>query len=485
MRRVIVTDKAEHAMNLPRDQRIRRYITCEKITINVLTQTKIVVNWRNGVGKAMLINFTFSNYKSFRDKAEFSMIAGKGMFDRMTLQKAPGFRSMHLLPLSAIFGGNASGKSNFVKALYHFQQMVLSGKVETDVFKLDSNSINTPSVFVVCVLADERVWEYSLSVNGKEIEEESLICVKDKKEAPVFHRTRDSFSIGEGLGIPPESRKKLELLGESLGPGSILLHSAQMYRIEGIGSSLNPVYHWFQNSLCIISADSRRVALGVDLLRRLSLYSDALSNSDTGVDALKLTEVDLEQLNISQDELEKFKQSEARVIFNTEDSTLMLIKADDGIHAYRCLSVHHDEKGKDVPFLFTDESDGTRRLLHLLPTLIDYEVQPRVYVVDELDRSLHTNLSRYLIEQQLRIARAEEKYRQQLIFTTHDVMLMDQTLLRRDEMWAVERDHSKSSRLISFEDFIEIRKDKDIRRSYLTGHMGGLPRLMPSSLVSW
>ena len=426
----------------------------------------------------MLINFTFSNYRSFRDKAEFSMIAGKGMYDRATLQKAPGFRSMHLLPISAIFGGNASGKSNFVKALYHFQQMVLSGKIETDVFKLDSESINAPSVFVVCALADERVWEYSLSVNNKEIEEESLICVKDKREVQIFHRTGDSFSMGENIDISQESRKKLELLGESLAPGSIFLHSVQTYRIEGIESILTPIYDWFQNSLCIISADSRRIALGVDLIRQLRLYSDALSNADTGVDELKLTEVNLAQLNISQDVLEKFKQSEAKVIFNTEDSTLVLIKADDGIRAYRCLSVHRDENGKDVPFLFTDESDGTRRLLHLLPTLIDYEVRPRVYVVDELDRSLHTNLSRYLLEQQLKIARNETHYRQQLIFTTHDVMLMDQTLLRRDEMWAVERNHSKSSQLISFEDFIEIRKDKDIRRSYLTGHMGGLPHLM-------
>ena len=86
-------------------------------------------------------------------------------------------------------------------------------------------------------------------------------------------------------------------------------------------------------------------------------------------------------------------------------------------------------------------------------------------------------MSRYLVEQQLKIARTETKNRQQLIFTTHDVMLMDQTLLRRDEMWAVERGRDKGSHLISFEDFIEIRKDKDIRRSYLTGHMGGLPRI--------
>ena len=405
------------------------------------------------------------------------MIAGKGLLDRATLQKMPGFRSMNVLPISAIFGGNASGKSNFVKALYHLQQMVLSGKIETDTFKLDSVLCNAPSTFVVCALADERVWEYTLSVNNKEIEEESLIYVKDKKEVQVFYRTRDTFSIDKSVDIPQDSRKKLELIGESLAPSSIFLHSVQTYRIAGIDSVMFPIYDWFQNTLCIVSADSRRAALGVDLIRRLELYSDALSNADTGIDELKLTEVNIEQLDISSDELEKFKQSEAKVIFNKEDSTLVLIKAEDGIHAYRCLSMHHDDNGNEVPFLFTDESDGTRRLLHLLPTLIDYEVKPRVYVVDELDRSLHTNLSRYLVEQQLKIARTETKNRQQLIFTTHDVMLMDQTLLRRDEMWAVERGRDKGSHLISFEDFIEIRKDKDIRRSYLTGHMGGLPRL--------
>lgn len=405
------------------------------------------------------------------------MIAGKGLLDRATLQKMPGFRSMHVLPVSAIFGGNASGKSNFVKALHHFQQMVLSGKIETDIFKLDAELYNAPSTFVVCALADERVWEYTLTVNKKEIEEESLIYVKDKKEVQVFYRTSGSFSIDKTIGIPQDSRRRLELIGESLAPSSIFLHSVQAYRIEGIESVMTPIYDWFQNTLCIVSADSRRAALGVDLIRRLQLYSEALSNADTGIDELKLTEVNIEQLDISPDVLEKFKQSEADFIFNNEDSTLVLMKADDGVHAYRCLSMHHDGNGKEVPFLFTDESDGTRRLLHLLPTLIDYEVKPRVYVIDELDRSLHTNLSRYLVEQQLKIARSESKNRQQLIFTTHDVMLMDQTLLRRDEMWAVERARDNGSHLISFEDFIEIRKDKDIRRSYLTGHMGGLPRI--------
>ena len=425
----------------------------------------------------MLINFSFSNFRSFRDRADFSMIAGRGRQHLSSLQKMPDVSGMNVLPLCAIFGGNASGKSNFVKALSHMQKMILSGKIETEPFKLDPEFSDAPSEFVICALANERVWEYSLSVRNKEIEEESLLYMRKKKEVQVFHRTRNSFSVGESVNIPEESRTKLQLIGETLAPGSIFLHAAQTYRLEGLDSVFSPIYNWFRDTLCIVSANSKRAALGVELLKNLSLYSDALTRADTGIDELKLTEVNPEQLNIDPSLLEKFRQSEANVIFHNEDSTLVLVKKDDGIHAYRCLSMHRDNTGKEVPFLFTEESDGSRRLLHLLPILIDHEIQPRVYVVDELDRSLHTGLSRYLVEQQLEIAETDPRNRQQLIFTTHDVMLMDRDLLRTDEMWAVERNRDHGSRLISFEDFIEIHRDKNIRNSYLTGHMGGLPRI--------
>lgn len=452
-------------------------ITCDYLAGNVLTSKKNVISYP-AKSHNMLINFAFSNFRSFREKNEFSMIAGKALTDRDTLQKAPGFRSLHILPISAIFGGNASGKSNFVKAIYHFQQMVLSGQVSTEPYRLDAESHGLPSSYVLCALADERVWEYALTVNGNEVEEESLVYVREKKEVQVFHRTRDSFSIDESLDIPEGSRKLLKKMGEALAPTSIFLHSVQTYRIEGAAAVLSPIYQWLRNTLCVVSADSRRAALGVDLIRSLTTYSQALCNADTGIDELRLVEVNLDQLKISQEELDNFKKGPGKLMFNDEDSTLVLIKTDDGMHAYRCVSLHHDKNGNEVSFLFTDESDGTRRLLHLLPTVLDYVVRPRVYIVDELDRSLHTRLSRHLVEQQLDIARREPKHRQQLIFTTHDVMLMDQGLLRKDEMWAIERLPEKGSQLISFVDFIDIRKDKDIRRSYLTGRMGGLPNIV-------
>ena len=124
------------------------------------------------------------------------------------------------------------------------------------------------------------------------------------------------------------------------------------------------------------------------------------------------------------------------------------------------------------------ESDGTQRIIDLLPAFLDLSEQTsqKVYVIDEVDRSLHSLLIRNLIEAYLECCSAET--RTQLLLTTHNVMLMDQQLLRRDEMWVTERDASGATDLFSFSEYEDIRYDKDIRKSYLQGRMGGVPRIL-------
>ncbi len=100
----------------------------------------------------------------------------------------------------------------------------------------------------------------------------------------------------------------------------------------------------------------------------------------------------------------------------------------------------------------------------------------KTFVIDELDRSLHTLLSRQLLASYL--ADCGPDSRSQLLITTHDVLLMDQDLMRRDEMWVAERDADGSSELIAFSDYKEIRNDKDIRKSYLQGRLGGIPKIL-------
>ena len=129
------------------------------------------------------------------------------------------------------------------------------------------------------------------------------------------------------------------------------------------------------------------------------------------------------------------------------------------------------------------ESDGSQRVIDLLPAFLELSAaqSKKVYVIDEVDRSLHTLLIRRLLEGYL--ALCSQNSRSQLLFTTHNVLLMDQDLLRRDEMWIAERNPEGVSSLLSFSEYKDVRYDKDIRKSYLQGRLGGVPRILLQSPI--
>jgi AAA15 family ATPase/GTPase len=133
--------------------------------------------------------------------------------------------------------------------------------------------------------------------------------------------------------------------------------------------------------------------------------------------------------------------------------------------------------GTEIPFEIRQEADGSRRIIDLLPAFLDLSNpgSKRVTIIDELDRSLHTLLTRHMIESYLSCCTPES--RSQLLLTTHDALLMDQQLFRRDEIWVAERDVEGNSTLTPFSEFRDVRYDKDIRKSYLRGRLGGIPHL--------
>jgi AAA15 family ATPase/GTPase len=165
-----------------------------------------------------------------------------------------------------------------------------------------------------------------------------------------------------------------------------------------------------------------------------------------------------------------------------ETEGISVRKENGAIIARRLAPIHQNERGEEIPFNFSDESDGTRRLFDLLPAFLHLEDNlPEVFVIDELDRSLHSLLTRNLLEHFLDM-RAESS-QSQLVFTTHDTQLMTQDIFRRDELWVTERDQSGASKLVAFSEFKDVRKDKDIRKSYLQGRLGGIPKIRSTSLV--
>jgi uncharacterized protein len=146
--------------------------------------------------------------------------------------------------------------------------------------------------------------------------------------------------------------------------------------------------------------------------------------------------------------------------------------------AKKLVTYHPKADGTEAKFEIRQESDGSQRVIDLLPAFLELsaQVSQKVYVIDEVDRSLHTLLTRRLLETYL--ANCSTETRTQLLLTTHDVLLMDQQLLRRDEMWVAERDAAGASNPLSFSEYKDVRYDKDIRKSYLQGRLGGIPRIL-------
>jgi len=156
---------------------------------------------------------------------------------------------------------------------------------------------------------------------------------------------------------------------------------------------------------------------------------------------------------------------------------IALSRKEGELIARKLVTFHSNSLGESVKFGMESESNGSRRVIDLLPAFLDLCVESsrKVYVIDELDRSLHTLLTRQLLNGYL--SSCTQESRAQLLFTTYDVLLMDQDLLRRDEIWTTERTEAGGTRLTPLSDFKDVRYDKDIRKSYLQGRLGGSPRV--------
>ncbi len=246
-----------------------------------------------------------------------------------------------------------------------------------------------------------------------------------------------------------------------------------------------PIYEWFRDTLEMVAPDSRFEPFERFLQEDHLLYgtmNDLLRKLDTGILYLGGEEIPFE--NIPLPELIKSTLQEEL----TEGKTLRWLSApmnerfvvsrkDGELTAKKLVAYHRKVDGGEAKFEMRYESDGSQRIIDLLPAFLELTaaIQNKVFVIDEIDRSLHTLLTRQLIESFLETCTPVT--RSQLLFTTHDVLLMDQSLLRRDEMWITERAFDGASSIFSLSDYKDVRYDKDIRKSYLQGRLGGVPRI--------
>jgi hypothetical protein len=250
---------------------------------------------------------------------------------------------------------------------------------------------------------------------------------------------------------------------------------------------LAPVFRWFRDQLVVLEPHDDFHSLEIQESDRQELrdYMVALlGRADTGITGVEAVEVPMSAMGLPKslhDNLvASLKEDQGGVLLRSPRGERFSVFLKNGeLMASRIVTYRESKEGKKVLFETGDESDGTLRLFDLAPVLHDLDTPGcrRVYVIDELDRSMHTQLTEALIKNYC--GTRTKRTRTQLIFTTHDAMLMDQELLRRDEMWFIERGKGGDTMLESLSDYKDVRYDKDVRKAYLEGRFSGLPRLRP------
>jgi AAA15 family ATPase/GTPase len=427
----------------------------------------------------MLVSFSVSNFRSFGEEQTLNMVASNKLADHPEHRVPIGSTGKYVLRAAVIYGANAAGKSNLVRAMRVAQQLILGNgdlPLGVEPFRFDRERLSQPSSFEFRFLLGERVFVYGFDVTSKQIVGEWLTFVSENgDELSIFERNEEGITRIEGKSkrlFPDDST-----MFETLVPlAQFPVKNAQLFlnRIRGLpeasqGVTLGAVIRWLTHDLVILDAQ-HRVSDIVTRLQRDATFRSFSSRFMRSV-GTGIRDLDVEESTQELGDRRGFVKPGTIVPGYMGSHSEFEIREDDPDHLItRRLLAEHDGKGERIPLSFSEESDGTQQLLHLMPVLSPGD-ENRVFVIDELDRSLHPLLCWEFIRF---FSESLPKVRKQLIVTTHEAHLLNQELLRRDEYWFVEKDAAQQSRLVSLSDF-NVRNDLQVEKGYLQGRFGAIP----------
>lgn len=443
----------------------------------------------------MIIGFSVSNFKSFNEAQQISFLASKITRHSNHVISA---RNRRILRSGLIYGANASGKSNLIDAISFSRNIILRGVDNTNLsrkhFRISNENYNKPGVFEYRFITNDGEYSYGIviSYNKKEIISEWLVKIEKDKETNIFSRDIDDSGVSivdtDFLVGDIEGKDKFnfylddfkENISESLKKKTILCDIAERSNNKSsIFVEIKSVFEWFKN-IVIIFPGSKYSGLDRELSNSKirSFYSKVLSSFDTGIELVdsKQQEFDFDKLlkGYSQEEIQEIKNdissklNESPITLKFDNQLIELKCGKDGNIIFNKMLLNHGNS-QDL-FEYSDESDGTKRLFDLIPIFLNQD-KYSVILIDEIDRSLHTKLTRKFLELFYLLSKSNSC---QLIATTHDSNLLDLDLLRQDEIWFVERQSNHSSIIYSLNKFKE-RYDKKVEKDYLLGRYGAIP----------
>ena len=430
----------------------------------------------------MLLRLIAENLTSFKEAVEFNTFPSSKSHSHENHKITCGHATA--LRMSAIYGANGAGKSNLLQALNLLQTMV---KTETlrkidfyddPTFKLDSQCSGKPSGLAVEFYYNNNVFYYHVEFTLEEIVLEELLLSKKTKDIPLFTRKRNDISIDSnfiGKGISEQFQDALKRL---VRPDMLLLSFLGKYY-----SSESPLvvdaYQWFMKNLQLVLPDMFHgfVPHMIDTDSDFSeLVNRTLPELKTGIDKLIVKKELIAEEDVKSGKLMQLvKQAkehpgEPQTTRNRfTDDVVNVIFENGNVYLKTLVAVHRNLDGSEVEMSLHDESDGTRRLIEYMPLLYAIIQKDMVYVVDEIERSIHPIMIKDIVRKLSESTTAKG----QLIFTTHESGLLDQNIFRPDEIWFAQKDAEQATQLYPLSDF-NIHKTANIENGYLNGRYGGI-----------
>lgn len=438
----------------------------------------------------MLLKYIVSNYMSIGLPVEFSMFpTSENVEEHLVKRIDTKAGKWKILRRGGFFGPNASGKTTFIKSLHFAKNFIINGQKSgkgtgINQFRGNIDELQGKSLFQFMFYLQGEVYEYGFALGTEQVYEEWLMILTEKGFQPLFARQ----TSGEGkTQIEIESRfarkgskerNLAEVLKDSIGENQ--KNQLFLYKMYDNGvKKVERIVEWFQH-LKIIFPESEVQGFSLhmgkdDDFRKFILNS--LKNMDTGVEGISVVSdimdfrESIEKLNIPSEIVSQVEDMRNGIltfagryfIFGEGEKRQTLLVQ---------IKFEHILNGKIVPFNVEEESDGTRRLLDLLPMLFALGKNSQaIYFVDEIDRSLHTKLSQYLLREFLKGCEDTDS---QIVFTAHDVNLINLEEFGQDEIWFVEKDSNGESHFRPFSDF-EIQKGQNALKAYLNGRFGAVP----------
>ncbi|HMV42991.1 MAG TPA: ATP-binding protein [Leptospiraceae bacterium] len=402
----------------------------------------------------MLIEFSVTNFRSIRDKVTLSMVADKSISKKNELPDnlIEVDKNLHLLKSAVIYGRNASGKSNVLKALFNLVTLVSESQnysVGQEInlhnpFSFQKGSSEIPNQFEIIFLLFNKEenskikYHYKVDIDFEKIRYESLYFYPKGQRAKLFEREYGKeITYGDSL---KGNKKNIE---DGLLENQLFLSKSSSYRLE----ILNEVYSYIVKKIFIY--------LDLDLYEKMQ-------NENNMKSIYNLLEIQLAKKNL----LELLKAADTGItdILTLNDDKLIFTK--------------HDYANSESDFInsllfLNEESSGTRRLITIFLPIFGSLITGTIVIIDELDKSLHPLLTKMLI--QIFHSKKNNPNNAQLIFATHDSSLMNGELFRRDQMFITEKDEIGQTSIKSLASIKGVRRDIPFEKWYLNGSFGGIP----------